>query len=386
MGRQFLLRPMASLLAAARQWRAGNFTAQARLSGGGEFALLGKEFDRMASELARREAERDQALEAARESEAKLRAVVESLPFEFWVIDAGGRYVLQNPVSRASWGDRIGKRPEDTDTPAKLLEFWRENNRRALAGEIVRTEQSWQVGGETRHVEKIIAPILAGDRVLGAVGLNIDVTERHRAEERQRLLVAELNHRVRNMLATIGAIVRLTLTDNRPIEEARDVLRDRLDALASTYDLLTESKWRSARLSTIAANELLPYGTRARVEGADVMLTPQAAQTIGMILHELATNAAKYGALSTNAGRVDLTCRRIASAAGATLELVWAESAGPSVSAPERRGFGRNILEEAAVRQLKARVDVKFCGTGLVYRLRAPLASLEVQPGRSNQS
>ena len=79
--------------------------------------------------------------------------------------------------------------------------------------------------------------------------------------------MAELNHRVRNMLATIGAIVRLTLTDERPLEEARDALRDRLDALASTYDLLTASNWRGARLSRIAANELRPYGTRARIDG-----------------------------------------------------------------------------------------------------------------------
>ena len=386
MGRQFLLRPMGSLLAAARQWRTGDFSVRSGLTGSGEFALLGREFDRMATELARRESERDDALQAVRESEARLRAVVESLPFEFWVIDAEGRYVLQNPVSRASWGDRLGKRPEETDTPGELLASWRENNSRALAGEIVRTEQSWRVGDGTRHVEKIIAPILAEDRILGAVGLNIDVTERYRAEERQRLLVAELNHRVRNMLATIGAIVRLTLTDDRPVDEARDTLRDRLDALASTYDLLSESKWQGARLATIAANELRPYGMRARVEGSDVMLAPQAAQTIGMILHELATNAAKYGAFSTQGGRVHLACAIVASPAGAMLELVWTESGGPSVPTPSRRGFGRNVIEEAAVRQLKARAEVEFRDTGLVYRLLAPLAALEVQPGPGDQS
>ena len=376
-GRRFFLQPMAALLAAARRWRTGDFTARAGLGDRtGEFSALGQEFDRMAAELARREAERDQALGSAQESEARLRAVVESLPFEFWVIDRDGRYVLQNSISRASWGDRIGQRPEETDTPPELLAAWLENNRRALGGEIVRREQSWRSGNEIRHVEKIIAPIQAGDRVLGAVGLNIDVSERYQAQERQRLLVAELNHRVRNMLATIGAIVRLTLTDERPLEDARDALRDRLDALASTYDLLTASNWRGALLSRIAANELRPYGTRARITGKDVMLTPKAAQTLGMILHELATNASKYGAFSTHDGRVDLTFAIANSSDAARLQLVWSESAGPSVSPPVRRGLGRSVLEEAAVRQLKGKAQVEFHPDGVVYRLEAPLAAL----------
>jgi two-component sensor histidine kinase len=240
----------------------------------------------------------------------------------------------------------------------------------------VRTQQSWAVGGEVRHVEKIVAPILAGTRLLGAVGLNIDVTERHRAEERQRLLVAELNHRVRNMLATIGAIVRLTLTDGRPLEEAREALRDRLDALAATYDLLTASDWRGAHLGAIAANELRPYGRRARIDGEDVLLTPQAAQIVGMILHELATNAAKHGAFSTLDGRVDLRCGIVDGADGRRLRIVWTESAGPAVPAPARRGLGSSVIEEAAVRNLKARAKVEFRAEGVVYTLDAPMSAV----------
>jgi PAS domain S-box-containing protein len=384
-GHRVILRPMASLVTAARRWRGGDFAARVGLNGQTtEFVVLGQEFDHMADEIARREAERDRALQAAQESEARLRAVVESLPFEFWVIDASGRYVLQNPASRASWGDRIGLRPEETGTPPALLSAWLDNNRRALAGEVVRTEQSWREGDRMRHVEKIIAPILAGDRILGAVGLNIDVSERYEARERQRLLVAELNHRVRNMLATIGAIVRLTLTDGRPLEDARDALRDRLDALAGTYDLLTASHWRGALLSGIAGNELRPYGGRATIRGPDLMLTPQAAQTIGMILHELATNAAKYGAFSTNDGRVELGFAVEGSGQQARLCLNWREISGPAVRAPERRGLGRNVLEEAGVRQLRAEARIEFHPDGLRYRLAAPLAAVTDQ--RCDQS
>ena len=386
MGRHFFLHPMTLLLAAADRWRTGDFTGRVGLRGSDEFAELGHAFDRMAGALAAHEAERDRALGSARESEARLRAVVESLPFEFWVIDREGRYVLQNPASRSAWGERIGRLPDETDTPPELLPSWLENNRRALAGQVVRTEQHWTQAGETRHVEKIIAPILSGERVSGAVGINIDVTERYEAAERQRLLVAELNHRVRNMLATISAIVRLTLTGDRPLAEARDTLRDRLDALASTYDLLTENQWRGAALARIAANELRPYGGRARVRGADVTLSPQAAQTMGMILHELATNAAKHGAFATDEGRVELDFTVGPSAAGDMLELAWTESSGPAVTAPERRGFGRSVLEEAAARQLKANVEIAFRPTGLVYRLRAPLAVIQARPAAQDHS
>ena len=386
MGRYFFQQPMTLLLAAADRWRTGDFAGRVGLRGNDEFAELGHAFDRMAGALAAHEAERDRALATARESEARLRAVVESLPFEFWVIDRDGRYVLQNPASRSAWGERIGKLPGETDTPPDLLRGWLENNRRALAGEVVRTEQHWVQDGESRHVEKIIAPVLSGDRVLGAVGINIDVTERYEAAERQRLLVAELNHRVRNMLATISAIVRLTLTGDRPLAEARDTLRDRLDALASTYDLLTENQWRGAALARIAANELRPYGGRARVRGADVTLSPQAAQTMGMILHELATNAAKHGAFATDAGRVDLDLAIRPSDAGEMLELTWTEAAGPAVAVPERRGFGRSVLEEAGARQLKASVEIEFRPSGLVYRLRAPLAAIHARPAPQDQS
>ena len=386
MGRWFLLQPMGQLLAAADRWRTGDFAGRTGLSGSGEFAELGVAFDRMAAALAEREQERDQALGTARESEARLRAVVESLPFEFWVIDRAGRYVLQNSASRAHWGHRVGQRPEETDTPPEILAAWLENNRRALAGEIVRTEQHWRRDGAIQHVEKIVAPIVAGERVLGAVGINIDVTERHEAAERQRLLVAELNHRVRNMLATIGAIVRLTLTGNRPLDDARDVLRDRLDALASTYNLLTENQWRGAALQRIAANELRPYGGRARVRGIDVTLSPQAAQTVGMILHELATNAAKHGAFSTLEGQVDLDFALRPAPDGDVLEVVWSESGGPPVEPGARRGFGRSVLEDTAVRQLKAKAEVEFRETGLVYRLQAPMAVITARPAPSDQS
>lgn len=130
--------------------------------------------------------ERRRAEAAARETAARLRAVIECLPFDLWACDADGRYVLQNPASRRIWGDRVGLRPEETDSPPEVVARWLEHNARALAGETVRGEDSHPVGGELRHVEKVLAPIESEGRVLGCVGVNIDVTERKRAADTLR--------------------------------------------------------------------------------------------------------------------------------------------------------------------------------------------------------
>jgi PAS domain S-box-containing protein len=142
-------------------------------------------------------AERRRAEKAARETGARLHAVVESLPFDLWVCDRDGRYVLQNSAARRHWGDRLGVRPEETDSPPELVARWVEHNARALAGETVRGEESHLIGGELRHVEKVLAPVEDDEgEVLGCVGVNVDVTERKRAaaaleesEERLRLAV-----------------------------------------------------------------------------------------------------------------------------------------------------------------------------------------------------
>ena len=190
----------------------------------------------------------------------------------------------------------------------------------------------------------------------------------------------ELNHRVLNMLATVVGMARLTLVDGRSLEEGRQVLSDRLHALASTYHLLAARDRGSASLKAIAASELERFGPRGRIEGADCLLTPQAAQTFALILHELATNAATHGALSTPEGRVLLSSQITEQAAEGRLSVQWTELGGPRVTARQRRGLGSNLVEEVAEGELQAEVRLDFHEDGLIYVLDAPLSAIGAQP------
>lgn len=368
--RRFVLRPVGMLLAAAQRWQAGDYGARSGLSPReGEFGTLASAFERMVQDIARRES-------LLRLSEARLRAVIECLPFDLWVCDRDGRYVLQNSASRVNWGDRVGLCPQDTDSTPEVIERWMQRNGRALAGETIRGRSTYVIHGEERHVEDVLAPIESGGEILGYVGVNIDVTERHRAEERQRLLLRELSHRVKNTLATVQVIANRSLSGERTLEEARDVLVERLRALATTHDLITASGWQGASLRAIAEAELKPYGPRAELVGEELVLAPRAAQTMGLLLHELATNAAKHGALAAAQGRVSLAWTRHADARGDRLHLEWRERCGQGVAAPARAGFGRTLIEGIVAHELKGEARLHFPPDGAVYVLEAPWAEI----------
>jgi PAS domain S-box-containing protein len=368
--RHFILQPVAALRTAAARWQAGDYRTRSGLPGGrGEFGLLGAAFERMVEEIARRESE-------LHVSEARLRAAIETLPFDFWICDQEGRYVLQNSASRRNWGDRVGLRPEDTDSPPEVVARWTARNRRALAGETLRGEASYVIHGQTRAVEYVLAPIESDGRVVGYVGVNIDITERKRAEERQRLLLRELSHRVKNTLAIVQVIANRSLTNERTLDEARAVLVERLRALAATHDLLTASGWEGASLKAIAEAELRPYGKRAELIGQDLLLSPRAAQTLGLILHELATNAAKHGALSVPDGQVRLCWSVAESPSGQRFHLEWRERGGPPVRPPPHRGFGRALIEQIVAHEHKGEARLCFPSEGVAYVLETPLAEV----------
>jgi PAS domain S-box-containing protein len=208
------------------------------------------------------------------------------------------------------------------------------------------------------------------DRLTWLSGVTADITERKRAEERQILLAEEVDHRARNVVAVVQSIMRLTRAES--IDDYIGALDGRISALSNAHRLLAGSRWEGADLNRLVAEEFAPYraGGKDRVSarGPVVLLPPATAQTIALALHELATNAAKYGALSTETGRVDLTWRLD----GGRLELSWMESDGPQISPPNRRGYGSRAIVAGIERQLGGIVQFDWQTSGLRCTLSVP--------------
>lgn len=212
-----------------------------------------------------------------------------------------------------------------------------------------------------------------------------EVRERILAEERQRLLLNELNHRVKNTLASVQSIARQSLLNAKDIETYHKAFEARLMALSQTHNLLTAQNWEGASLFDILAAELRPHGGGREGGGArftlqgdqDIRLRPKAALALGMAIHELATNALKYGALSTPAGHVVLNLRLQDLQSDRRLVIEWTESGGPEVVKPDRQGFGSRLLERGLAGELAGRVRLDYHPTGLSCRMELPLQVLE---------
>lgn len=200
--------------------------------------------------------------------------------------------------------------------------------------------------------------------------LRSELTRSHLLQERQTLMLHELNHRVRNTLTTVQSLARQSQRDDR--------LEGRILSLSKTHDLLSRDEWGGASLRTVLENELAPFRDeqthRFSLEGPDLDLPPRYVLALGMTVHELTTNAAKYGALSTENGRVDVTWRVVVGESGARrLALEWRESGGPPVQEPGRRGFGTRLITGGVSRELGGLVRLEFAAGGLRCTLNVPL-------------
>jgi PAS domain S-box-containing protein len=212
-------------------------------------------------------------------------------------------------------------------------------------------------------------------RLIGAVNMLVDISERKRAEKRQKTLVDELNHRVKNMLSTVQSLAMQTFRKTGVPLRARQAFERRLFALSAAHDQLSIGGWESAELSAILHELLAPFGDgeRVRFEGEAVSLGPKTALTLAMVLHELATNAVKYGALSTPDGRVQLEWRVDESAGSGQLRIDWKESGGPQVEKPTRRGFGMRLIERAIEKELHGSAEIDFARSGVCGRIEIPV-------------
>lgn len=217
-------------------------------------------------------------------------------------------------------------------------------------------------------VSLTISPVKDGEgTVVGASKIARDITAQKRSQELIVTLAREAEHRSKNLLANVQATVNLSRADT--VEGLKAAIEGRIQALANVHSLFVETRWIGAELSAIAKQELAPYAqkdeARVRIEGAQVLLEPNAAQAIAMALHELATNAAKYGALSMPTGRIDL---RWAHEADGRLILRWTEIGGPPAQTPTRRGFGTRVIEQM-IAQLKGETRFDWRSDGLVCEI-----------------
>ena len=216
-----------------------------------------------------------------------------------------------------------------------------------------------------------------GGRVLGTM---LDITERKNAEAHQGLLLAELDHRVKNILANVMAIASLSSKHAISVGSFVSALQGRIQAMSTAHDLLRRSNWKGADFQGLARESLKPFQSREgniRVVGSDARLNPKAAQSLALVLHELATNAVKHGALSHASGSVTISCERIPNGWPGKLRFTWRERGGPGVVAkPVNEGFGLTALRAAAY-EAAAHADISFEPEGLVYTLEGPLTALE---------
>jgi PAS domain S-box-containing protein len=257
--------------------------------------------------------------------------------------------------------------PEDVEELAKVVTHFTNGSKtyetefriRRPSGEI-----RWCIGTAAASVD-------GNDRVIRVSGVTIDITERKRAEQRQNLLSREVDHRGKNALALVQSIVRLTRAET--IRDYSKAVEGRIAALARVHTILSLSSWEGAELSGLIDEELAPFVTkdarRVAVSGPKVHLAPSTAQTLALALHELATNAAKYGALSSLHGRIGLSW----TLADDSLELEWKEDAGPRVHPPMSRGFGTKSVIASIETQLHGRAIFDWRPEGLCCRLSVPL-------------
>ncbi|GJE61415.1 PAS domain-containing protein [Methylobacterium trifolii] len=222
----------------------------------------------------------------------------------------------------------------------------------------------------------------ADGRAVRMIGAMLDITERKRAEEHQRLLTGELQHRVKNILALVQAMASQTFRNAVDPEAAREAFSSRLVSLGRAHDILTQSNWTQAPIADVVEAALAVHrggtGTRIRASGPGVHLAAKPALALALALHELATNATKYGALSNEVGTVDLRWHVVHEGDAPRFQLTWSEQNGPPIlTQPSRRGFGSRLIERSFAAEVGGDVRLSYAPTGLVCRLEASLSSMQ---------
>jgi PAS domain S-box-containing protein len=216
----------------------------------------------------------------------------------------------------------------------------------------------------------------AEGEIIGASRIARDITERKRAEAREKVLMAELDHRVKNVLARVAMVVMSSRHESSSIDQFARSLDGRIKSMTAAHALLGQSRWHGVGLDALVRSQLAPYVTDANItiSGTDVVLSAGASRAMAMVLHELVTNAAKYGALSVPTGRVSVNWeRRSNGTAAANLVFVWREFGGPPTAAEVQSGYGTRLIRELVPHELGGTVDLEFAAEGVSCRIEFPL-------------
>ncbi|MCP5390033.1 MAG: PAS domain S-box protein [Sphingomonadaceae bacterium] len=324
------------------------------------------------------------ARERLHESEERFRALADNMSQFAWMADATGWIFWYN----RRWYDYTG-------TTLEQMQGWgwkSVHHPDHVDRVVTRIQESWDSGepwedtfplrgrdGEYRWFLSRALPIRdeAGKIVLW-FGTNTDITEQKEREEQIRLLMREVNHRSKNMLALVQAIARQTATADP--QDFIELFQERIQGLSASQNLLVQSGWRGAGIVDLVESQLAHFedlvDNRIRLHGPALILSSSAAQAIGMVLHELGTNAGKYGALSTDTGTVDIVWYEQGDGEEREFHMLWQESGGPEVSTPTRQGFGSVVIEKMVGVSLGSTSDLRFEPHGVCWQLRGPSAKI----------
>jgi PAS domain S-box-containing protein len=335
------------------------------------------------AEVRKRERRR-QGAEALREGDVNFHLLADSIPQLAWMAQPDGWIFWYNK----RWYDYTGTTLAD-------MEGWgwrRVHHPDHVERVVARIQRSWETGepwedtfplkgrdGTWRWFLSRAMPVRneAGE-VIRWFGTNTDITDMREAEERQKLLLDELNHRVKNTLAAVQSLARQSARGAPDVDSFMERFESRLLTLSRAHTLLARDVWQGAGLTNIISECLAPFiedESRISISGPPVRLGPTAAVTLGMAMHELITNAVKYGALSAPGGQIDIRWELdLEGGSEPALQLTWRERGGPKITKVGRRGFGSRLIEDGLSRELSGEAKLTFEETGAVCRMRLPLS------------
>jgi len=335
------------------------------------------------AEVWRRERRR-QGEQALREGDVNFHLLADSIPQLAWMAQPDGWIFWYNK----RWYDYTGTTLAD-------MEGWgwrRVHHPDHVERVVARIQRSWETGepwedtfplksrdGTWRWFLSRAMPIRNDEgEVIRWFGTNTDITDMREAEERQKLLLDELNHRVKNTLTAVQSLARQSARGAPDVDSFMERFEARLLTLSRAHTLLANDVWQGAGLTEIVSESLAAFvedESRVSISGPPVRLAPTAAVTLGMAVHELITNAVRYGALSAPEGKVDIQWKLdLEGGSEPALEFIWRERAGPKVTNVGPRGFGSRLIEQGLTRELSGEVELLFAEDGALCRMRLPLS------------